>query len=396
MANDRPSNWNAVDLLPAGGLEGKAARGTPLRVKLGIDPTAPDIHLGHTVALGTLAAFQEAGHAAVLIIGDYTARIGDPSGRSGERPVLSADELDRNARSYAEQAFKILDRDRTEVRHNSEWLAKLDFAELLRLTRTMTVARMLKRDDFANRMAAQEPISVTELLYPLVQGYDSVAVQADVELGGTDQLYNLLAGRDVMQAYGLEPQVALTLPILVGTDGTERMSKSRGNYIGVAEPPSDQFGKVMSIPDSATADYWRLCLRRDPPELEPMQAKLALAAAIVTRYHGEPAAAQAEAHFTRVVRERGTPEDVPVLEVAADTVHLPEVLKRQFGESTSHWRRLIEQGSVRVNGVPATELNLPAERLSDALVQAGRRRFVRLRLGTGALEPRSRPDAAGC
>ena len=332
----------------------------------------------------------------MLIIGDYTARIGDPSGRSAERPVLSADELDRNAQSYAEQAFKILDRDRTEVRQNSEWLAELDFAELLRLTRAMTVARLLERDDFANRMAAQEPISVTELLYPLVQGYDSVAVQADVELGGTDQLYNLLAGRDVMQAYGLEPQVALTLPILVGTDGTERMSKSRGNYIGVAEPPSDQFGKVMSIPDSAIADYWRLCLRRDPPELEPMQAKLALAKAIVARYHREPAAAQAEAHFTRVVRERGTPEDVPVLEIAAATVHLPEVLKRQFGESTSYWRRLIRQGSVRVDGVPATELDLPAERLSDALVQAGRRRFVRLRLGVGALESQGRPDAAGC
>ena len=389
-------SWNAVDLLPAGELAGKLARGTPLRVKLGIDPTAPDIHLGHTVALGALAAFQEAGHTAVLIIGDYTARIGDPSGRSAERPVLSADELDRNAQSYAEQAFKILDRDRTEVRQNSEWLAELDFAELLRLTRAMTVARLLERDDFANRMAAQEPISVTELLYPLVQGYDSVAVQADVELGGTDQLYNLLAGRDVMQAYGLEPQVALTLPILVGTDGTERMSKSRGNYIGVAEPPSDQFGKVMSIPDSAIADYWRLCLRRDPPELEPMQAKLALAKAIVARYHGEPAAAQAEAHFTRVVRERGTPEDVPVLEIAAATVHLPEVLKRQFGESTSYWRRLIRQGSVRVDGVTATELDLPAERLSDALVQAGRRRFVRLRLGVGALESQGRPDAAGC
>ena len=380
MADDRPFTWNAVDTLPAGELERKLARDTPLRIKLGIDPTAPDIHLGHTVVLGTLAAFQSAGHTAVLIIGDYTARIGDPSGRSAERPVLSSDELDSNARSYAEQAFKVLDRERTEVRHNSEWLAELDFAELLRITRTMTVARLLERDDFAKRMAAQEPISVTELLYPLMQGYDSVAVRADVELGGTDQLYNLLAGRDVMQEYGLEPQVALTLPILVGTDGSERMSKSRGNYVGVSEPPNEQFGKVMSIPDSALDDYWRLCLWEDPPPTEPMQAKLALATAIVARYHGVSAAEKAEAHFTRVVRERDEPEDVPVLEIAPGTVHLPDLLKRQFGESTSHWRRLIEQGSVRLDGASVTELDLPAEELSDALVQAGKRRFVRLRL----------------
>ena len=381
MANDRLLSWNAVDVLPADEFERKLARGTPLRIKLGIDPTAPDIHLGHTVVLSTLAAFQEAGHTAVLIIGDYTALIGDPSGRSAERPVLSSDELGRNARSYAEQAFKILDRERTEVRHNSEWLAELDFAELLRITRTMTVARLLERDDFAKRMTAQEPISVTELLYPLIQGYDSVAVRADVELGGTDQLYNLLAGRDVMQEYGLEPQVALTLPILVGTDGNKRMSKSMGNYIGVSEPPNEQFGKVMSIPDSAIGDYWRLCLWRDPPETDPMETKLALATAIVARYHGASAAVKAEAHFTRVIRERGTPEDVPVLEIAeGTTVHLPDVLQRQFGESTSHWRRLIKEGSVRVDGTSVTELDLPAEGLSDALIQAGKRRFVRLRL----------------
>ena len=263
---------NAVEVLPAGELEKKLARGGPLRVKLGIDPTAPDIHLGHTVVLGALAAFQQAGHSAVLIIGDYTARIGDPSGRSKERPVLSADELDANATSYAEQAFKILDRERTEIRHNSEWLAPLDFAEILRITRTTTVARLLERDDFAKRMAAQEPISVTELLYPLMQGYDSVAVRA-----------------------GLEPQVALTLPILVGTDGVERMSKSRGNYVGLTEPPAEQFGKLMSIPDEAAADYWRLCLSLEPPSGEAMETKLALARAIVDRYHGAAAAAEAAA-----------------------------------------------------------------------------------------------------
>ena len=368
---------NAVDVLPAGELEKKLARATPLRVKLGIDPTAPDIHLGHTVVLGALAAFQRAGHTAVLIIGDYTARIGDPSGRSKERPVLSEAELDANAKSYATQAFKILDRERTEVRHNSEWLAGLDFANVLRITRTTTVARLLERDDFARRMTAQAPISVTELLYPLMQGYDSVAVEADIELGGTDQLYNLLAGREVMVEYGLEPQVAMTLPILVGTDGQERMSKSRGNYVGLTESPEEQFGKIMSIPDPAIADFWRLCLSQALPSTDAMQSKLALARGIVARYHGEEAATEAEAHFTRVVRERSAPDEIPVASVERGTVlHLPAFLKEQFGESTSHWRRVVTQGGVRANGDPTVDLELTVDDV--VTLQAGKRRFVRV------------------
>src|SRR5215211_2169493 len=281
---------NTVDVLPAGELERKLAQGRPLRVKLGIDPTAPDIHLGNAVPLLKMAAFQRGGHIGVLIIGDYTARIGDPSGQSVERSVLPEEVLDANARTYEEQAFKILDPERTEIRRNGEWLARLDFAEILRLTRLTTVARLIERDDFAKRFAAQQPISVSELLYPLMQGYDSVAVEADVELGGTDQLYNLLAGRDVMEAYGLDPQVAMTLPILVGTDGVERMSKSRGNYVGITEPPEEQFGKLMSIPDTATPDYYRLCLDEEPPGEEAMEAKLELARRIVARYHGDEAA----------------------------------------------------------------------------------------------------------
>jgi tyrosyl-tRNA synthetase len=372
---------NAVDVLPGGELERKLALGRPLRVKLGVDPTSPDIHIGFAVPLSRMAAFQQAGHTGVLIVGDYTARIGDPSGRSRERPVLAGDVLDRNARLFAEQAFKILDRERTEVRFNSEWLDQLDFAEVLRLTRTTTVARLLERDDFARRMAASEPISISELLYPLMQGYDSVAIRADVELGGTDQLYNLLTGRDVMEAYGLEPQVALTLPLLVGTDGKEKMSKSRGNYVGIAEPPEEQFGKVMSIPDAALGEWWRLCLGVEAPALEPMEAKLELARRIVERYHGAPAVADAEAHFTRVVRRHEAPDAVPEVTFLpeGDTAFLPPLLQQWFGlGSTSEARRLIEQGGVRLNGEVVASLEVDAASLDGALVQAGKRRFARV------------------
>jgi tyrosyl-tRNA synthetase len=372
---------NAVDVLPAGGLEQKLAQGRPLRVKLGIDPTAPDIHLGHTVVLQKIAAFQREGHVGVLIIGDYTARIGDPSGRSIERQVLPDDVLDANARTYQEQALKILDPELTEIRFNGEWLAGLDFAEILRLTRTTTVARLLERDDFAKRFAAQQPITISELLYPIMQGYDSVAVEADVELGGTEQLYNLLAGRDVQAAYGQEPQVAMTMPILVGTDGHERMSKSRGNYVGVTDPPEEQFGKLMSVPDEVVADYFRLTLDEEPPKGEPMERKLELARLIVARYHGEEAAQRAEDHFTRVVREGQAPDEVPEAALPdGDPVHLPALLVEGLGVgSTSEARRLISQGGVKVNGEVVTELDVPRSRLEGALVQAGKRRFLRLR-----------------
>src|SRR5437867_3627525 len=268
---------NAVDVLPAGELERKLKLGRPLRVKLGIDVTSPDIHIGRAVQLQRMRAFQDEGHTGVLIIGDYTTRIGDPSGRSAERPVLSDEEIDCNAKTYLEQAMVILDESRTEVRYNGEWLSKLTYAEVVRLGRVITVARMLERDDFAKRMSAREPISVSELLYPLMQAYDSVAVEADVELGGTDQTYNLLAGREVMQAYGLEPQVALTTPLLIGTDG-RKMSASLGNYIGLADLPEEQFGKTMRISDELLPDYYRLVMEsdEDPTKLEPMEAKLEL------------------------------------------------------------------------------------------------------------------------
>jgi tyrosyl-tRNA synthetase len=370
---------NAVDVLPEGELERKLALGRPLRVKLGIDPTGADIHLGFAAVLNRLRAFQDDGHVAVLIIGDYTARIGDPSGRSKEREVLPDEVLDNNARLFAEQVYRILDRQRTEIRFNGEWLGKLDYAEIVRLTRIGTVARLLERDDFAKRFAAREPISVSELLYPFAQGYDSVAVEADIEVGGSDQLYNLLMGRDVMEHYGLAPQAVITYELLVGTDGVEKMSKSVGNYVGIDESPQEMFGKVMSIPDRAISQWWRLCLDRDPPVVEPMESKLALARGIVERYHDAEAARQAEEHFTRVVREGKAPEDVPEAPLPdGDPVHLPALLAGVFGLSTSEARRLISQGGLQVDGEVVTELDLPRKRVENALVQAGKRRFVRL------------------
>jgi tyrosyl-tRNA synthetase len=369
---------NAVDVLPAGELEQKLARGRPLRVKLGIDVTAPDVTLGHAIPLQRMRAFQDEGHTGVLIVGDYTTRIGDPSGRSAERPILDEAEIDRNAQTYFEQASKIIDPSRTEVRFNSEWLSKVDFAEVLRLTRTITVARLLERDDFAKRYAANAPISVSELLYPLMQAYDSVAIEADVELGGTDQLYNLLAGRDVMEAYGLEPQLALTVQLLVSWDDA-RMSSSRGNYIGLDEAPEEQFGKAMSIPDSLLEQWYALVMEQPAPDGDPFEAKLALARYIVERSHGQEAARAAEGHFTRVVREGRPPDDIPEIALPeGDPVHVPALLAAAFGFTTSEARRLIGQGGVRLNGDAVTELDLPRATLEGALVQAGKRRYARL------------------
>jgi tyrosyl-tRNA synthetase len=370
---------NAVDVLPRGGLEEKLKLGRPLRVKFGIDVTAPHVTIGNGIPLQRMRAFQDAGHTGVLIVGDYTTRIGDPSGRSAERPLLDPDEIDRNAKRFFDDASRIIDPEKTEVRFNSEWLGKLDFAAVLALTRTVTVAQLLERDDFSKRLAAREPISVSELLYPLMQAYDSVAIEADVELGGTDQLYNLLAGREVMQAYGLAPQVVLTVPLLLAWDG-EKMSGSRGNYIGLAEAPEEQFGKTMRIPDTQLEEWYRLVLERDVPEGEPMEAKLALARAIAARSHGEEAAARAEEHFTRVVREGQAPDEVPESPLPeGDPVHLPAVLASAFGLSTSEARRLIDQGGVKIDGAVVTELDLPRAGLLDATVQAGKRRFARLR-----------------
>jgi len=370
---------NAVDVLPAGGLDAKLRLGRPLRVKLGIDVTSPDIHIGRAIPLQRMRAFQDAGHVGVLIIGDYTTRIGDPSGRSAERPLLSDEEIDANARTYLEQAMVVLDPERTEVRYNGEWLSKLSYAEVVRLARTITVARILERDDFANRMAAQQPISVSELLYPLMQAYDSVAIRADVELGGTDQLYNLLTGREVMEHYGLEPQVALTTPLLVSWDG-EKMSSSLGNNIPLTAPPEEMFGRTMRIPDELLPQWWQLVAEAEPPPGEPMPQKLALARRIVARSHGEEAARAAEEHFTRVVRQHEAPDDVPEVPLpAGDPVHLPTLLVSAFGvSSTSEARRLIGQGGVKVEGEPVSELDVARGKLEGALVQVGKRRFGRL------------------
>jgi tyrosyl-tRNA synthetase len=369
---------NAVHVLPEGGLEEKLKLGRPLRVKLGIDVTAPDVTLGNGIPLQRMRAFQDEGHTGVLIVGDYTTRIGDPSGRKTERPMIDPAVIDANAQRYFEHASTIIEPERTELRFNSEWLGKLDFAEVLRLTRTTTVARMLERDDFAKRFSAAEPISVSELLYPLMQAYDSVAVRADVELGGTDQLYNLLMGRDVMEAYGLEPQVALTVEYLDSWDGTG-MSASRGNYLGLKEAPEEQFGKAMRIPDSLLSQWYRLVMQRDDVPPDPFEAKLELGRFIVRRAWGDEEARRAEEHFDRVVRKGQAPEDVPAAPLPdGDPLHLPALLVGELGlASTSEARRLISQGGVRLDGEVVTDLDVPRSRLEGALLQAGKRRFAR-------------------
>ena len=371
---------NAVDALPEGALRTQLASAKPLRVKLGIDPTAPDIHLGHTVVLRKLREFQDLGHTVVLIVGDYTARVGDPSGRSAERPVLEPGQIDANAETFKQQAYRVLDPDRTEVRFNGEWL-DMEMENLFRLARTATVAQLLERDDFAKRYGAGEPISILELLYPLLQGYDSVAVDADVEIGGTDQKFNLLLGRDVQQAYGKKPQSILTTPILPGIDGVRRMSKSLGNYVGITEPPEEVFGKLMRVPDDVMALYYDLLLSEElDPERPAVQSKRALARAICAQFHGEGAAAAAEAHFDRLHVERAVPDEIDEAALPAeDPVHVPALLREHFGVSAAEGRRLISGGGVRIDGEQIGELDLPAARLDGAVVQVGKRRFKRFR-----------------
>ncbi|MGZ4277821.1 MAG: tyrosine--tRNA ligase [Solirubrobacteraceae bacterium] len=381
---------NAADSLPDGGLEAKLAaaarEGRQLRVKLGLDPTTADIHLGHTIVLQKLREFQDLGHRVVLIVGDYTARVGDPSGRSATRPVLSGEELDANARSYQEQAFRVLldDPDLYELRFNSEWL-DMSMEDLFRLARTTTVAQLLERDDFHKRFAARTPISILELLYPLMQGYDSVAVRADVELGGTDQTFNLLLGRDVQRAYGLPEQAVLTLPILPGVDGVEKMSKSLGNHIGVTEPPEEMYGRTLSLPDEAMDTWFRLLAIDAPvPGTPPRDAKHALARAIVERFHGPAAAAAAAEHFERVVVRHEAPADVPEHTVAAANgkVHLPAVIADAFGRSRSEARRMLAQGAVRVDGEPlgADDVDIDVGRVDGRVLQVGKRQFRRVRV----------------
>jgi len=379
---------NAVDSLPDGGLQRKLEEaeraGRPLRVKLGIDPTAPDIHLGFTVVLGKLREFQDLGHTVVLIIGDYTARVGDPSGRSSTRPILSGEQIDANARTFQQQALKVLDADRLEVRRNGEWL-DMRTEELFRLVRTTTVARIMERDDFVKRTAARAPISLLELLYPLLQGYDSVAVDADVELGGTDQKFNLLLGRDIQSAYGKPEQVILTMPILPGIDGVRKMSKSFGNYIGVTEPPEEIYGKTLRLPDAAMGTWYELLLGEPlPPDANPRDAKRALARTLVARFHDERAAEEAERAFDRVHREHRPPEEIPEAALPADgdgAVHLPALLASAFGVTSSEARRLLKQGGVRLDGAPLEPepLDRPASDLEGRVLQLGKRRFARLR-----------------
>jgi len=379
---------NSVDSLPEGALAEKLAQarraGRPLRVKLGIDPTAPDIHLGHAVVLRKLRELQEAGQLVVLIVGDYTARVGDPSGRSALRPMLSDEEIAVNAATFREQAVRILDPDpaRLELRFNGEWL-DMRMAELLRLVGTTTVAQLLERDDFAQRHASGAPISMLELLYPLLQGYDSVAVRADLELGGTDQKFNLLLGRDIQRAYGQPQQAILTMPLLVGVEGRRKMSKSLANHIGIAEPPAEIYGKTMSIPDEAMGDYYRLLLSREPPAgADPREAKRELARSLVAWLCSPAAAEQAEREFDAVFVQRGLPTEIPHARVAVEdlTVHLPAVIAAEFGLSRTDARRLIDQGAVSLGDaiVGAGEYDAAATHADGQVLRVGKRRFRRL------------------
>jgi tyrosyl-tRNA synthetase len=393
----------SVDVLPAEMLLRQLmqarAEGRSLRAKLGVDPTAPDIHLGHTVVLRKLRQFQDFGHTAVLIIGDYTGKVGDPSGRSKSRPRLSDEELEANARTYVDQAAKVLDMDKVELTRNGDWLGPLRMNEVLRLTATVTVARMLERDDFSNRYATNEPISMLEFMYPLLQGYDSVAVRADVELGGTDQKFNLLMGRTIMEAYGLPPQSILTVPLLVGTDGEQKMSKSYGNYVGVSEAPGEMFGKLMSIPDELMVAYMSLVTGATVREVEafeggladgtyhPAQAKRDLAERVVRLYHGPEAATEARAGFDRVFKEKDRPTDISEVSLPEDAVRdgkvwLPRLLTETgLVSSNGEARRLIEQGGVRVDDRVVTDASAEfgAAELSGVIVQVGKRKFLRIR-----------------
>lgn len=386
-----------ADIVPVEALEQKLRSARPLTIKLGVDPTAPDLHLGHAVPLRKLRQFQDLGHTVVLIIGDFTALIGDPSGRSATRPALTPEQVELNATTYIEQAFKILDPDKTVMRRNSEWLGPLGFADILKLASQFTVARIMERDDFQKRYREGVGISLHELLYPMAQAYDSVAITADVELGGTDQLFNLLAGRELMEKLGIEPQVCLTLPLLEGTDGVQKMSKSYGNYIGLTEAADEMFGKVMSIPDELMVKYYRLCAALPVEELEAIESALAggelhpntakrrLGREIVALYHGADAAAGAEAAFDAVFKRHEIPDDVPEVRIErqGDVVHLPAVMKQAgLAPTTSEARRLIAAGAVKVDGEPVGleqgAFDLPWESLQGRVLQAGKRRYARI------------------
>lgn len=391
-----------VEILPEGELEKKLEKavktGKPLIVKQGFDPTAPDIHLGHTVGLRKLKQFSDLGHRVVVIVGDYTGQVGDPSGRSATRPQLTLEEVEANAATYLEQFFKILDKDKVEVRRNGEWFALMSFADILQLAGKMTLARMLERDDFTKRWQAQEPISIHELLYPLMQAYDSVAIKADVEIGATEQKFNLLTGRQIQELYGVEPQVALTLPVLEGIDGVQRMSKSIGNYIGVAEPPKEIFGKVMSIPDNLIINYFTLVTGYEPDRINaikqaiesgenPIAYKKELGRVIVSTYYDDAAAETAQKEFERVFSQKGLPDDIPVQEFSAEeaTIWLPRLLAElDIFKGTGAAIRMIKQGGVYLDGERVSDPDMKVEVEKEQLLRVGKRGFYRLK---GTVKP---------
>ena len=385
-------------IVPKEDLLKKLKRGEPLNIKLGVDPTAPDIHIGHAVPLRKLRQFQDLGHRVTLIIGDGTALIGDPSGRNSTRPQLTREQINANAQTYVDQAFKILDKEKTDLVHNADWILDLKMEDILGLLSKFTVARILERDDFSNRYHSNQPISLHEFIYPVMQAYDSVVIKADVELGGRDQLFNLLAGRELMEKMGMEPQVALTLPLLEGTDGVQKMSKSYGNYIGLTDEPSDMFGKVMSIPDELMVKYFRLAstmpvdevdrieegLKND--ELHPNKVKRQLARNIVAAYYDEQTAADAEGQFDQVFKNHEVPDDIPERSVDLTPndegkVYLAKLLADAgLASGTGEARRLIDGGGVKINGeaVPAKQYNVDPSALAGATLQIGKRKFVKL------------------
>jgi tyrosyl-tRNA synthetase len=385
----------ADEVLVESELKERLARGVPLRVKAGFDPTAPDLHLGHTVLINKLRQFQDLGHEVLFLIGDFTGLIGDPSGKNTTRPPLSPDEVRVNARTYTDQVFKILDRSRTEVVFNSSWMQKCSAADMIRLAATHTVARMLERDDFAKRYRGNQPIAIHEFLYPLVQGYDSVALRADVELGGTDQKFNLLMGRELQKHFGQKPQVILTMPLLEGLDGVTKMSKSLGNYVGIAEPPHEMFGKLMSISDDLMWRYIDLLSFAPAKRIDdwksqvgaggnPRDVKVTFAAEVVERFHGVAAARDAQADFDARFRQGGTPEDMPEVNLPAgdEGMAIPQVLKQAgLVASTSEAMRMIEQGGVRLNGEKVSDRALKLASGTEAVLQVGKRRFARVRVG---------------
>lgn len=388
----------AAQIVPEEALMEKLKRNKPLNVKLGVDPTAPDIHLGHAVPLRKLRQFQDLGHEVTLIIGDGTALIGDPSGRNTTRPQLSRDQVKANAQTYVDQAFKVLDPEKTTLRYNSEWILDLNMEELLKLLSNFTVARILERDDFHNRYTSGQPISLHEFLYPVMQAYDSVVINADVELGGTDQLFNLLAGRELMEKMGMEPQVCLTLPLLEGTDGVKKMSKSYGNYIGLTDEPNDMFGKVMSIPDELMVKYYRLASTMSVADIDAIEEGLAqgslhpnrvkrdLAQNIVSAYYDEAAACEAEAAFDRVFKNHDMPDEIDDFEADLTPndeglVYLAKIIHDAgMTQSVGDARRMIDGGGVRIDGdpVPAKQYNIAPEAIKGHVVQVGKRKYARI------------------